>query len=94
MKNFGISQERVDKQFALGKEFYELPLEEKLKYVPEGLGKYNLTYVSRDRCLSTNTQSRDSLTAMFQQVDECTVTYLRDCFAMTDLHAASIKKRD
>lgn len=38
VKGFGISQERVDRQFALGKAFYELPLEEKLKYVPNGLG--------------------------------------------------------
>ena len=30
--NFGISQEEVDRQFALGREFYGLPLEEKLKY--------------------------------------------------------------
>ncbi|THU80583.1 Clavaminate synthase-like protein [Dendrothele bispora CBS 962.96] len=43
VKNFNISQERVDRQFALGKEFYELPLEEKSKYTPEGLdqGKFN-----------------------------------------------------
>ena len=32
MKNFNISQEEVDRQFALGREFYNLPLEEKLKY--------------------------------------------------------------
>ena len=32
LKNFGISQEEVDQQFALGREFYNLPLEEKLKY--------------------------------------------------------------
>nr|GAT51606.1 flavonol synthase [Mycena chlorophos] len=43
VKNFNISQERVDRQFAIGKRFYELPLEEKLKYVPEGLdqGQFN-----------------------------------------------------
>lgn len=35
VKNFNISQERVDRQFAIGKHFYELPLEEKLKYVPD-----------------------------------------------------------
>ena len=28
---YGISQEDVDRQFALGQAFYELPLEEKLK---------------------------------------------------------------
>ncbi len=39
VKNFNISQERVNRQFSIGKEFYEIPLEEKLKYVPEGLGE-------------------------------------------------------
>lgn len=38
VKNFNITQERVNRQFSLGKRFYELPLEEKLKYVPDGLG--------------------------------------------------------
>jgi isopenicillin N synthase-like dioxygenase len=28
---YGIAQEEVDKQFAFGQAFYELPLEEKLK---------------------------------------------------------------
>lgn len=32
VKNFNISQEEIDHQFALGREFYALPLEEKLKY--------------------------------------------------------------
>ncbi|KAK3376196.1 hypothetical protein B0T24DRAFT_591877 [Lasiosphaeria ovina] len=32
VKNFNISQEEVSRQFSLGKEFYALPLEEKLKY--------------------------------------------------------------
>ncbi|KAI1335467.1 hypothetical protein F5Y15DRAFT_428318 [Xylariaceae sp. FL0016] len=32
VKNFNIPQEEVDRQFALGREFYGLPLEEKLKY--------------------------------------------------------------
>lgn len=40
--NFGISQAEVDQQFALGQAFYELPLEEKLKYVPDlDNGDYN-----------------------------------------------------
>ncbi|KAK6210781.1 hypothetical protein LQW54_005829 [Pestalotiopsis sp. IQ-011] len=40
--NYGISQEAVDKQFALGQAFYELPLEDKLKYVPDlDSGDYN-----------------------------------------------------
>jgi len=42
VKNFNISQERVNRQFALGKDFYELPLEEKKKYVPDlDAGKFN-----------------------------------------------------
>ena len=43
VKNFGISQERVNRQFAIGNKFYELPLEEKQKYTPEGLdqGQFN-----------------------------------------------------
>ncbi|KAI1486467.1 hypothetical protein F5X96DRAFT_682004 [Biscogniauxia mediterranea] len=32
VKNFNISEEEVNRQFALGREFYSLPLEEKLKY--------------------------------------------------------------
>ncbi|KAK8064287.1 hypothetical protein PG996_008939, partial [Apiospora saccharicola] len=40
--NFGIPQEKVDRQFALGQAFYELPLDEKLKYVPDlDNGEYN-----------------------------------------------------
>jgi len=30
--NFGLSQEEVDRQFAIGKEIFKLPTEEKLKY--------------------------------------------------------------
>jgi len=30
--NFGLTQEQVDRQFAIGKEIFELPVEEKLKY--------------------------------------------------------------
>ncbi|KAH8689132.1 putative oxidoreductase [Talaromyces proteolyticus] len=32
VKNFNISQEEIDFQFALGREFYSLPLEEKLNF--------------------------------------------------------------
>ncbi|EKM58677.1 uncharacterized protein PHACADRAFT_253164 [Phanerochaete carnosa HHB-10118-sp] len=43
VKNFNISQERVNRQFAIGKRFYDVPVEEKLKHVPEGLddGQFN-----------------------------------------------------
>jgi len=37
VKNFNVSQERVIRQFAIGKEFFDIPVEERLKYVPEGL---------------------------------------------------------
>lgn len=40
--NYGISQEAVNAQFALGQKFYELPLDEKLKYEPDlDSGDYN-----------------------------------------------------
>ena len=46
VKNFNISQERVNRQFSIGKHFYyETPLEEKLKYVPEGLGTSVMTHL-------------------------------------------------
>ncbi|KAI0146643.1 hypothetical protein BJ166DRAFT_571429 [Pestalotiopsis sp. NC0098] len=44
VKNFNISQDEVDQQFALGREFYALPLEEKLKYHSQSdleSGEYN-----------------------------------------------------
>lgn len=42
--NSNISQEEIDHQFALGREFYALPLEEKFKYHNEKYlerGEYN-----------------------------------------------------
>ena len=30
--NFGLSQDEVDRQFAIGKEFFSLPTEQKVKY--------------------------------------------------------------
>jgi isopenicillin N synthase-like dioxygenase len=40
--NYGISQSAVDRQFSLGQQFYQLPLEEKLKYEPDlDSGDYN-----------------------------------------------------
>ncbi|SPO07421.1 probable iron/ascorbate family oxidoreductases [Cephalotrichum gorgonifer] len=44
VKGFNISQEEVDRQFALGRAFYDLPLEEKLKFHNEAdltRGEYN-----------------------------------------------------
>ncbi|PSR71256.1 hypothetical protein PHLCEN_2v12910 [Hermanssonia centrifuga] len=43
VKNFNISQECVNRQFSIGKQFYDLPIEEKLEYTPEGLdnGQFN-----------------------------------------------------
>jgi isopenicillin N synthase-like dioxygenase len=40
--NFGLNQEQVDRQFAIGKEVFQLPREEKLKYRAElEKGGYN-----------------------------------------------------
>ncbi|WWD19329.1 hypothetical protein CI109_103788 [Kwoniella shandongensis] len=40
--NYGIPQSAVDRQFALGAKFYDLPLEEKEKYTPDlENGEYN-----------------------------------------------------
>ena len=43
IKNFNISQEHVNRQFAIGRAFYDLPLEEKQKFTVQGLdrGKFN-----------------------------------------------------
>jgi len=46
VKNFNISQEAVNRQFAIPRHFYELPVEEKLKFVPEGLGACFLKIVA------------------------------------------------
>ncbi|KAF8825410.1 Clavaminate synthase-like protein [Lentinula edodes] len=61
VKNFNISQERVNRQFALGKQFYELPLEEKEKYTPEGLdqGKFNGYIPAGRRIINLDTGLRD-----------------------------------
>lgn len=51
--NFSVSQEAVDRQFALGQRFYELPLEEKLKYEPDlESGDYNGYRPAGNRFLS------------------------------------------
>jgi isopenicillin N synthase-like dioxygenase len=40
--HFGVSQEAVDRQFALGQAFYDLPLDEKQRFVPDlDSGDYN-----------------------------------------------------
>jgi isopenicillin N synthase-like dioxygenase len=40
--NFGLSQEEVDEQFAIGRDIFELPMEEKLKYRADlGRGHYS-----------------------------------------------------
>ncbi|GJE89812.1 Clavaminate synthase-like protein [Phanerochaete sordida] len=61
VKNFGIAQERVDRQFALGRLFYETPLEEKLALVPEGLdnGAFNGYVPAGRRILDAASGLRD-----------------------------------
>ncbi|KAF5389157.1 hypothetical protein D9757_004944 [Collybiopsis confluens] len=66
VKNFNISQERVDRQFSLGKQFYELPLEEKEKFTPDGLdqGKFN-GYVPAGRRFINNEAGIRDRTEMY-----------------------------
>ncbi|KAH9055354.1 Clavaminate synthase-like protein [Lactarius vividus] len=61
VKNFNISQETVNRQFAIGRQFFELPVEKKLKYVPEGLdqGQFNGYVPAGRRILDTKTGIRD-----------------------------------
>ncbi|KAK0223545.1 Clavaminate synthase-like protein [Armillaria fumosa] len=61
VKNFNISQERVNRQFALGKRFYDLPLEEKSKYTPAGLdkGQFNGYVPAGRRIIDPETGLRD-----------------------------------
>lgn len=42
VKNFGISQDKVEEQFTLAKNFFDLPVDEKLKYeCDRAKGEYN-----------------------------------------------------
>ncbi|EKM58679.1 uncharacterized protein PHACADRAFT_193797 [Phanerochaete carnosa HHB-10118-sp] len=61
VKNFGIAQERVNRQFAIGKQLYDVPLAEKLKYVPEGLdnGAFNGYVPAGRRILDAASGLRD-----------------------------------
>jgi len=61
VKGFNISQERVNRQFSIGKQFYEIPLEEKLKYVPKELdnGAFNGYVPAGRRILDVESGLRD-----------------------------------
>ncbi|KAK0237186.1 Clavaminate synthase-like protein [Armillaria nabsnona] len=60
VKNFNISQERVDRQFALGKRFFELPVEEKSAYTPDmGNGKVNGYIPAGRKIINAETGMRD-----------------------------------
>ncbi|EJU03186.1 Clavaminate synthase-like protein [Dacryopinax primogenitus] len=62
VKNFNISQERVNRQFAIGREFYELPLEEKSKYVPDlDAGKFNGYTPAGRRVIDEKSGLRDKI---------------------------------
>ncbi|KAJ3785557.1 Clavaminate synthase-like protein [Lentinula aff. detonsa] len=54
VKNFNISQERVNRQFALGKSFYELPQEEKDRFAVKEIerGNYNGYVGNRQRLVN------------------------------------------
>jgi hypothetical protein len=78
VKNFGVSQEAVNRQFAIGKAFYDLPLEEKLKYVPDNFAKGGFNgYMPAGRI-------------MYVSVSFCLLFY----FALLTSPAASIRTRD
>ena len=70
VKNFNISQERVNGQFSIGRDFYDLPLEEKQKYASEGIdsGKVNgYLPAGRRMCVSNfvfRSSRRDQLTPL------------------------------
>ncbi|KAJ7581159.1 Clavaminate synthase-like protein [Mycena floridula] len=63
VKNFSISQERVNRQFALGNAFYELPLEEKEKFTAQGLdqGGFNGYVPAGRRIIDPATGLRDKV---------------------------------
>lgn len=57
--NFGISQDAIDQQFALGQRFFELPLEERLKYEPDlDNGDYNGYRPAGRRIISGNLKDK------------------------------------
>lgn len=67
--NFGIPQDKVDKQFALGNAFYDLPLEEKLKYQPDlDSGDYNGYRPAGRRLLSGGVYDK---TEVWNMASEC-----------------------
>ncbi|KAF7328393.1 hypothetical protein MVEN_02555000 [Mycena venus] len=64
VRNFGVSQEAVNRQFAIGKAFYDLPLEEKLRYVPDNFDKGGFNgYMPAGRIISVdpNTGLKDKV---------------------------------
>ncbi|KAF9650415.1 Clavaminate synthase-like protein [Thelephora ganbajun] len=63
VNNFNISQERVDRQFAIGRDFYELPLGEKQNYTVDGLdqGKFNGYVPAGRRILEEKSGLRDQV---------------------------------
>lgn len=72
--NYGISQERVDRQFALGNAFYKQPLEEKLKYQPDlDSGDYNGYRPAGRRLLSGGVYDK---TEVWNMASKCFYTLL------------------
>jgi len=61
VKNFNIAQENVNRQFSIGKQFYEIPLEEKQEYIPERLdyGAFNGYVPAGRRVLDATSGLRD-----------------------------------
>jgi len=63
VKNFGVSEAAVNRQFALAKAFYDLPLEEKLQYVPDNFeqGGFNGYMPAGRIVVDPNTGLRDKV---------------------------------
>lgn len=80
VKNFNISQERVNRQFAIGKRLYDIPVEEKLRYIPAQLGQSISDHRNiRDQADGCKTQTMGSTTAMYLLGAVCTLFASRSC---------------
>ncbi|KAF5018109.1 hypothetical protein F66182_9928 [Fusarium sp. NRRL 66182] len=86
--NFDIAQPAIDRQFALGNAFYNLPMEEKLKYVPDlDAGEYNGYRPAGRRVLSGGVKEKTEVWNMAseQAQHSCQIDY----YSVSDLSCAA-----
>lgn len=70
--NFGISQDAVDTQFALGQNFYELPIDEKITYQPNlDAGEYNGYRPAGRRVISGGVKDKVEVWNMASKQEPC-----------------------